>query len=45
MGDNSSLTVRATVVQTSTIFCDTPATLGLSHFLCYQSVLARVLLV
>nr|GEV98208.1 bifunctional nitrilase/nitrile hydratase NIT4A [Tanacetum cinerariifolium] len=45
MGDTSGLTVRATIVQTSTIFCDTHATLGLSHFLCYQSVLARVSLV
>ncbi|GJX08463.1 THO complex subunit 5B [Tanacetum coccineum] len=45
MGDTSGLTVRATVVQTSTIFCDTHVTLGLPHFLCYQSVLARVLLV
>nr|GEX81965.1 hypothetical protein [Tanacetum cinerariifolium] len=45
MGDTSGLTVRATVVQTSTIFYDTHATLGLSHFLCYQSILARVLLV
>ncbi|GKD32485.1 hypothetical protein Tco_1247994 [Tanacetum coccineum] len=45
MGDTSGLTVQATVVQTSNIFCDTHATLGLSHFLCYQSVLARVLLV
>ncbi|GJZ16749.1 hypothetical protein Tco_0552872, partial [Tanacetum coccineum] len=45
MGDTSGLMVRASVVQMSTIFYDTPATLGLSHFLCYQSVLARVLLV
>ena len=43
MGDTSGLTVRAAVIQASTIFYDTPATLGLSHFLCYPSVLACVL--
>lgn len=37
---DSSSTVRATVIQASTIFYDTPATLGSFHFLNRTPVLA-----